>query len=178
MTRIAALIAGVTLALVFTGVSLAMQQRPASGPVLGQALPDPDANTVVRVADDLGVRLDLVVPRGAARVVVLPGPDASDGEAGWVVVYDAAGAEILRQRETVGVAVHLKAQGTLLRRLADEATRGIEVRLPAGTSRVRLVSQNYDHDSLPRQDGRLVAYGPRGEVLADEPGLELDILTP
>jgi hypothetical protein len=137
-----------------------------------------EARSMLRVADDLGTRLDLIVPLGAARVVIQTSSDSLDEDLGWVVAYDPQGREVLRQRETTGIALHLAERSALLARLAERAGAPIEVRLPPGTARVRLVSQNYDRDANPMRDGRALAYDSTGQVLADELGLALDVLAP
>jgi hypothetical protein len=127
--------------------------------------------------DEVGADLDLFVPAGGRRVVIQPGSDALD-ERGWIAVYDLAGREIAREPEPTGLALHLMAPGTLVRRLDENADGRVEIRCPSGPARIRLVSHNYDHDSEARQDGRIVAYDGGNRVLADEMGLSLDILSP
>lgn len=147
----------------------------APAPVLAQTAP---GEPVLRVADDLGTRLDLIVPPGASRVVIKPCADAPDGDFGWVCAYDAQGREILRQKETTGIVFRLEERGTLVARLGEQSDAPVEVKVPAGTHRIHLVSQNFDEDSNPRKDGRVLAYDAAGGVVADESGLSLDILTP
>lgn len=148
---------------------------PAPAPTLAHTAP---GEPVLRVADDLGTRLDLIVPPGASRVIIKPCADAPDGDFGWVCAYDAQGREILRQKETTGIVFRLEERGTLVARLGEQSDAPVELKVPAGTHRIHLVSQNFDEDSNPRKDGRLLAYDAAGAVVADEAGLSLDILTP
>lgn len=139
---------------------------------------DASSRGLITVADDLGTRLDVKVPSGAARLVIQPCSDAPDGEFGWVCAYDAQGRELLRQRETIGVVFRLEESGVLVGTLGERSDAPVEVRVPRGAVRVRVVSQNYDKDSNPRKDGRVLAYDAAGTLVADESGLALDVLTP
>lgn len=147
----------------------------APAPVLAR---DASGEPVLRVADDLGTRLDLHVPPGASRVVIHPCADDPNGDFGWVLAYDAQGREILRQKETTGIVFRLEERGTLVARLGEQSDAPVEVRVPAGSRVIRLISQNFDSDSNPRKDGRLLAFDARGSLLIEENGLSLDVLTP
>lgn len=140
-------------------------------------LPDLESG-MLRFVDDLGIRIDLWVPPGTARLVIQPGSDSIEPGGGWVTAYDEQGREIVRERESTGVALHLKGTATMLHLSLKRADGQVEVRIPAGAVRIRLVSQNYDHDCRAREDGRAVAYDASGRILADETGLCLDILAP
>lgn len=150
-------------------------RAPAPLVPVAQNAPDQPA---LRVVDDLGTRLDLYLPPGTTRAVIQPASDDADGSFGWVLAYDAQGNELLRQRETIGIAFQLGERGLLVGLLNERADAPVELRVPAGTARVRLVSQNFDSASDPRRDGKVLAYGADGSVIAEDNGLALDVLTP
>lgn len=137
-----------------------------------------DPAGLLTVADDLGTRLDVAVPAGTARLVIQPCSDSPDGEFGWVSAYDAQGKELLRQRETIGIVFRLEERGVLVGLLGERSDAPVELRVPHGAVRFRVESQNYDKDSNPRKDGRILAFDATGVVVADESGLALDVLTP
>src|SRR5262245_15054779 len=104
--RIYALVAGTALTLwAVTGAQLPAAviahtpTAPESAPAMAQ-----DERSLLAVADDLGTRLDVAVPAGTTRLVIQPCADSADGEFGMVYAYDAEGHELLRQRETQGIA--------------------------------------------------------------------------
>lgn len=148
-----------------------------SAPLVSVAKDAPD-QPALRVVDDLGTRLDFYLPPGTTRAVIQPGSDGLDGGFGWVSAYDAQGNELLRQRETIGIAFQLGERGLLVGLLGEHADAPVELRVPAGTARVRLVSQNFDSASDPRKDGKVLAFDAQGAVLAEDNGLALDVLTP
>lgn len=133
---------------------------------------------LLTVADDLGTRLDLQFPAGTARLVIQPSSDSGEDSSGFICAYDAAGKELLRQQETTGVVFRLEQRGVLVATLGQRSDAPVEIRVPQGAVRFRVESQNYDTDSNPRKDGRLLAFDARGVVVANESGLALDVLTP
>ena len=76
-------------------------------------------------------------------MVIRPVSDAPDGEFGWVCAYDAQGREVLRQKETIGIVFRLEERGVLVGPLSQESDAPVELRVPAGAKRMRVVSQNY-----------------------------------
>jgi len=181
MTRIVA--AG--LALFWAGASAPASAAVMPSPTLSREpapltslASDTVHRSLIEVADDLGTRLDVNVPVGAARILIRPCSDAPDGEFGWVCAYDAQGREMLRQKETVGIVFRLEERGVLVALQGQQTDAPVELLVPQGAVRLRVVSQNYDKDSNPRKDGRILAYDASGAVLADDTGLSIDVLTP
>lgn len=178
--RTYALVAGTALSLwALTGAPL-----PAAvfshAPAVQESAPltAPDPRALLTVADDLGTRLDVLVPAGTTRLVIQPCADSPDGEFGWVFAYDAQGRELLRQRETSGIVFRLEERGVLVGTLGERSDAPVELKVPRGAVRFRVESQNYDRDSNPRKDGRVLAFDATGALIADESGLALDVLAP
>lgn len=146
---------------------------PESAPAMAH-----DERSLLAVADDLGTRLDVAVPAGTTRLVIQPCADSADGEFGMVYAYGADGRELYRQRETQGIVFRLEQSGVLVATLGDRSDAPVELKVPRGAVRVRVESQNYDKDSNPRKDGRVLAFDASGAIVADEAGLALDVLTP
>lgn len=177
--------AGVTALILWAGAgapapAAVMSSRPVNRePAPQTSLANDTAHrSLIQVADDLGTRLDVYVPEGASRMIIRPVSDAPDGEFGWVCAYDAQGREVLRQKETIGIVFRLEERGVLVGPLGQESDAPVELRVPAGARRIRVVSQNYDKDSNPRKDGHIFAYDASGEMIADDSGLAIDVLTP